>query len=50
MHSLNFNETLLKHGIERIVNGLEENPRRPPLRRVPRVKLPLGAGLRFRRK
>jgi hypothetical protein len=31
----NFNETLLKHGIERIVNRVEEDPRRPPLPRVP---------------
>jgi iron complex transport system substrate-binding protein len=35
---INFNETLLKHGIKRIVNRLDEDPRRPPLPRVPRVK------------
>ena len=35
---INFNETLLKHGIKRIVNKLDENPRRPPLPRVLRVK------------
>jgi iron complex transport system substrate-binding protein len=35
---INFNETLLKHGIKRIVNRLAEDPRRPPLPRVPRVK------------
>jgi hypothetical protein len=29
---------LLKHGIKRIVNRLAEDPRRPPLPRVPRVK------------
>jgi iron complex transport system substrate-binding protein len=33
-----FNETLLKHGIKRIVNRLDEDPGRPPLPRVPRVK------------
>jgi hypothetical protein len=41
MHSINwinFNETLLKHGIKRIVNRVEDDPRRPPLRRVLRVK------------
>ncbi len=35
---INFNEMLLKHGIKRLVNRLEEDPRRPPLPRVPRVK------------
>jgi hypothetical protein len=28
---INFNETLLKHGIKRIVNRLAEDPHRPPL-------------------
>jgi iron complex transport system substrate-binding protein len=35
---INFNEKLLKHGIKRIVNRLDEDPGRPPLPRVPRVK------------
>jgi iron complex transport system substrate-binding protein len=35
---INFNETLLKHGIKRFVNRLDESPRRPPLPRVPRAK------------
>jgi iron complex transport system substrate-binding protein len=35
---INFNETHLKHGIKRIVNRLDEDPHRPPLPRVPRVK------------
>jgi len=35
---INFNESLLKHGIKRIVNRLDEAPRRPPLPRVLRVK------------
>lgn len=34
---INFNETLLKNGIRRIVNRLPEDPRRPALPRVPRV-------------
>jgi iron complex transport system substrate-binding protein len=34
---INFNEKLLKHGIKRIVNRLDEDPGRPPLPRVPRV-------------
>ena len=35
---INFNESLLKHGIKRIVNRLDEAPRRPPLPRVLHVK------------
>ena len=35
---VNFNEALLKHGIKWIVKRLEEDPRRPPLPRVLRVK------------
>jgi hypothetical protein len=35
---INFNETLLKHGLKRIVNGLNEPSPRPPRPRVPRVK------------
>jgi hypothetical protein len=30
-------EALLKHGIKRIVNRLDEPPQRAPLPRVPRV-------------
>ena len=35
---INFNETLLKHGIKRVVNRLPETSPRAPLPRVPRVK------------
>jgi GxxExxY protein len=34
---IHFNEKLLKHGIKRIVNRLDEDPGRPPLARVPRA-------------
>jgi iron complex transport system substrate-binding protein len=34
---INFNESLLKHGLKRIVNRYPD-PQRPPLPRVPRVK------------
>ena len=35
---INFNEALLKHGLKRIVNRLNDVSPRPPLPRVPRVK------------
>jgi len=35
---INFNESLLKQGLKRIVNRLTEPSPRPPLPRVPRVK------------
>jgi iron complex transport system substrate-binding protein len=35
---INFNETLLKHGIRRMVNRIDEPPRRPPLPRELRAK------------
>jgi GxxExxY protein len=35
---INFNETLLKNGIKRVVNRLPETSPRVPLPRVPRVK------------
>jgi GxxExxY protein len=35
---INFNETLLKHGLKRVVNRLPEPPQRSPLPRVPRAK------------
>jgi iron complex transport system substrate-binding protein len=35
---INFNEALLKHGLKRMVNRLNEISPRPPLPRVPRVK------------
>ena len=35
---INFNETLLKHGIKRVVNRFPETSPRAPLPRVPRVK------------
>jgi GxxExxY protein len=35
---INFNETLLKNGIKRVVNRLTETSPRAPLPRVPRVK------------